>query len=104
MSRWVLWPTRCRTSRTKFCGATGQLEADEVRAEQALEDLPAPGELLEQLGRRERDVQEEADPQVRAQLAEHLRHQLHLVVLHPDGGVLRGTSAALAANRWLTVT
>ncbi len=79
-------------------GAAGQLEADDVRTEQALEDLPAPRELLEQLGRGERDVQEEADPQVRAQLAEHLRHQLHLVVLHPDGGVLRGHLGGLGGE------
>ena len=45
-------------------GAAGQLEADQVGPEQALEDLPAPGQLLEQLGRRERDVQEEADAEV----------------------------------------
>ena len=54
-------------------GAAGQLEADQVGAEQALEDLAAPRQLLEQLGRRERDVQVEADPQVGAQLAQHLR-------------------------------
>ncbi len=33
-------------------------------------------------------MQEEADPQVGAQLAEHRRHQLELVVLHPDRGAL----------------
>ena len=36
----------------------------------------------------ERDVQEEADPQVGPQLAQHLRDQLELVVVHPDRGVL----------------
>ncbi len=68
--------------------AAGQLEADQVGAEQPLEDLAAPGQLLEELGRRERDVQEEADVEVGAQLAEHLRHQLQLVVVHPDGRAL----------------
>ena len=53
--------------------AAGQLEADQVGAEQPLEDLAPPRQLLEQLGRRERDVQEEADPQVGPQLAQHLR-------------------------------
>ena len=52
------------------------------------------GSWREQLGRRERDVQVEADPQVGAQLAQHRRDQLELVVLHPDdralGGELRG--------------
>ncbi len=70
-------------------GAAGQLEADEVGAEQALEDLAAPGQLLEQLGRREGDVQEEADVEVGPELAQHLRDELELVVVHPDGGALR---------------
>ena len=50
-------------------GVAGALEADEVGAEQALEDA-APGELGEDLRGRERDVVEEADAQVGAQLAE----------------------------------
>jgi hypothetical protein len=60
------------------------VEADEVRAQQAPDDLLAPRELLEQLDRREWDVQEEPDPQVRAALTELAGHQLELVVLHPD--------------------
>jgi hypothetical protein len=47
-------------------GAAAQLEAHQVRTQQALEDLLAPRQPLEQLGRRERDVEEEADPQVRS--------------------------------------
>ena len=66
------------------------LEADQVGAEQAAQDLGPERHLHEQLDRRERDVQEEADPQVGAQLAEHRRHQLELVVLHPDGRALGG--------------
>jgi hypothetical protein len=42
----------------------GQLEPDQVGAEQALDQLVAPRQLLVELGRRERDVQEEADPQM----------------------------------------
>ena len=53
--------------------AARQLEADQVGAEQALEELAAPRQLLEELGRRERDVQVEADPQVGAELAQQLR-------------------------------
>ena len=68
----------------------GELEADQVGAEQSLEDLAAPRQLAEELGGRERDVEVEADPQVGAELAQHLRHQLELVVLHPDGGALGG--------------
>ena len=48
------------------------------------------GQLGEQLGRRERDVQVEPDAQVGSQLAQHRRDQLELVVLHPDDGVLGG--------------
>ena len=40
-------------------------------------------------------MQEEADPQVGAQLAQHRRHQLQLVVVHPDGGVLGGDLGGL---------
>src|SRR5215208_3934930 len=68
-----------------------QLEADQVGSEESLEDLASPRQLLEELGRWERDVEEEPDPQVRSQLAEEPRHQLELVVLHPHGGVLRRT-------------
>ena len=71
-------------------GAAGQLEADQVRAEQPLQDLAAPGQLLEQLGGGERDVQEEADPQVGSELTQHLRHELELVVLDPDLTALVG--------------
>ena len=59
------------------------LEADQVGAEQALQDLAPPRELQEQLAGRERDVQEEPDPEVGPSLAQQLRHQLQLVVLHP---------------------
>ena len=70
--------------------AARQLEADQVGTQQALEDLAAPRQLLEQLGRREGDVQVEADPEVGTELAQHLRHELELVVVHPDGRVLGG--------------
>ena len=66
------------------------LEADQVRAEQPAEDLDAARQLHEQLDRRERDVQEEADPQVRTLCAQHRRHELQLVVLHPHGGAAVG--------------
>ena len=74
---------------------TGQLEPDQVGAEQALEDLPTPRQLLEQLGRREGDVQVEADAQVRPQGPQHLRDQLQLVVVHPHGGALGGQRRGL---------
>ena len=67
-----------------------QLEADQVGAEQALEQLAAPRQLLEELGRREGDVEVEADPEVGPELAQQLGHELELVVVHPDGRVLGG--------------
>ena len=88
-------------------GGAGELEADQVGAEQALEDLAPPRQLAEQLGRRERDVQVEADPQVGAQLAQHRGHQLELVVLHPHdralGGVLRGGVGEALVDRHVGV-
>jgi hypothetical protein len=41
-----------------------------------------------------RDVQEEADAQVRSQFAQHRRHELELVVLDPDGRARRGDVGA----------
>ena len=65
------------------------LEADQVAAEQTLDDLGPPRQPGEQLERRERDVEEESDRQIGPLLAEHRRHQLELVVVHPHGGVRR---------------
>ncbi len=70
------------------------METDQVGSEQTAHDLGAPRQLHEQLDRRKRDVQEETDAQVRPEFAEHRRHKLQLVVLHPDrralGADLRG--------------
>ena len=52
------------------------LEPDQVGAEQALDDFLAPRQLREQLVRRERDVVEKADPQVRPELTQHRRAEL----------------------------
>src|SRR5690606_8130349 len=53
----------CQTSGEiqEVLGTTGEVEADEIGAEETLDDLGAPRQLHEQLDRRERDVQEEAD-------------------------------------------
>ena len=61
----------------------GQMKADQIRPEQAVDDLRAPRHLHEQLHRRERDVHEEPDGQIRPQVAQHLRDELELVVLYP---------------------
>ena len=69
------------------------LESDQVRAEQARDDLPPPGQLREDLITRERNVDEDPDAQVAALFPEHLGHQLKLIVIHPygraDGCLLR---------------
>ena len=76
-------------ARREVGDAARRLEADQVAAEQALDDLRPPRQPGEQLERRERDVQEESDRQVGALLAQHRRHELQLVVVDPHGGVRR---------------
>ena len=70
-------------------GVGPALEAEQVGAEQPLHHLPAPRKLGEDLVTGERDVVEEADPDVVALLAQHPRDQLELVVVHPDGRARR---------------
>ena len=60
-------------SWAKLCARRPALEADQVGAEHPAQQLGPAGQLHEQLRRRERDVQEEADPQVGPQLAEQRR-------------------------------
>jgi len=61
------------------------LETEHVRADQALDDLPAPRKLGKDLVTGERDVCKVTDAHVAAVLAQHPRNQLELVVVHPDG-------------------
>ena len=70
-------------------GVGPALEAEQVGAEQPLHHLPAPRKLGEDLVAGERDVVEEADPDVLTLLAQHPRNQLELVVVHPDGRARR---------------
>ena len=65
------------------------LEPEQVGTEQALHDLLAPRDAGEQLVGRERDVVEEADPHVGALVAEHLRHELQVIVVDPHHRVRR---------------
>jgi len=60
------------------------VEADERRAEHALQELAPPRQQPEDLGRGERHVQEEADRGVRQLLSHQARHQSELVVVDPD--------------------
>jgi hypothetical protein len=59
------------------------LEANEVRAQEPVQNLAPPWQLHEQFARWKRDVKKEADHDVGAQLAQHLRHQLELIVVDP---------------------
>jgi hypothetical protein len=70
----------------------GGVEADQVGAEEALEELSAGREGSEQLLGGERDVEEEPDPRLRQPAADQSRQQQELIVVDPDqvaGPVLR---------------
>ena len=68
----------------EVAGVGNALEADHVGAEQALDDLAAPRQLRVDAVWRKRNVIEEPDREVGASLAQHLRNELQLIVLHPD--------------------
>ena len=55
----------------EVAGVAGPLEAHQVGAQQAVDDGLPPGQLGEDLRRREGDVVEEPDPEVRPGLAQH---------------------------------
>ena len=61
-----------------------RVETDEVRPEQTVEDLPGVLVDAEQLRRRKRNVQEEADLRLRALPPDHPRHEHEVVVVDPD--------------------
>ena len=61
----------------------GRVERDDVGSEHALEHGRPPRQPREHLGRRERHVEEEADAPLRTRLAEQLRQQQQVVVVHP---------------------
>ena len=65
------------------------LHPDQIRAEETGEHLVAPRQLAEQLRGREGDVVEEADGEVGSSLAQQLRNELQLIVVHPHGGIRR---------------
>ena len=59
------------------------LEAHVVGAEDASEELLALGKQPVHLGRRERDVEEEADREPRRARSQHRRHEHEVEVVHP---------------------
>ena len=68
----------------EVAGVGLRVEADQRRAEDALEQVPARGQQAEELRRRERDVGEEPDRGAGHLAAHHLRHQHEVVVVDPD--------------------
>jgi hypothetical protein len=69
------------------------VKADQVGAEDALQQPPAHGQRPEQLLRGKRDMQEETDAGAGEPIAEEARQEEELVVVHPDhvaGPVVRG--------------
>ena len=61
------------------------LEADDVGSEQTFEHQPSPRKLRVQAVCGERYVVEIADREIGTHLAQHLRNELQLVILHPHG-------------------
>ena len=71
-------------------GPVGGLEAHQVAAQDPPGQGLPPRQLHEQLLGRERDVEEEPDPQVGPGPPQHGRYQLELVVVHPHHGPVGG--------------
>ena len=69
-----------------------RVEADVVAAEHAEQQVLARRQQTVDLGRRERDVQEEADLQVRPCLAQQPGHEHQVEVVDPDARALRRRS------------
>ena len=67
----------------EVAGVIAALQADQIRAEQALDHLAAPRELRIDVVARKRYVIEESNPQVRPSGPEQGGNQLELIVLNP---------------------
>ena len=78
-------PSSRRQARRKFSASAVRWKPRKSAPSSPSTSGASPGQLGEQLDRREGDVVEPADAHVRAQLAHHGRHQLQLVVVHPHG-------------------
>ena len=67
----------------KVVAVTRCVEGDGIGAEEPFEQLAAPGQAREDLGRREGNVEEEANRAWRAACTQELREQHQLVVVNP---------------------
>ena len=83
-SIWLSRPEHLEQRASEVVQVAVRLEGDRVRAEQTQQDVLALGQDAEDLGRGERDVQEEADAGPRRALPQQPRHEHELVVVHPD--------------------
>ena len=79
-----LVPAHADARRREVARVRVRLEADQVRAEHAVEDLLAPRQAPEHLGAREGRVHEQAHRGVGQHLAEQRRHEEQVVVVDPD--------------------
>ena len=64
------------------------MEADQVRAQQAIQQLALPGADAEGLRIRPGDVPEDSDPGIRPRFLDHAGHQGEVIILHQYGGIL----------------
>ena len=86
-------------STCKILGVAGNVEANNVAAEQTFEDLLPPGKNREDVVSRKGCVVEKGDLQIRTFLSDVPRGQPQVVIVDPDGGswgslVARGLSEA----------
>ena len=66
------------------------VKAHQIAGQQAVDDLVAPRQDVEDIRRRKRRVMEEGDAHIGTHLAHERRHQPQVVVVHPDHGPGRG--------------
>ena len=66
-----------------------RLKADEIRAEQTVEQFALPRADAEGFGIRPRNVPEDRDANVRPRILDHARKQSEVIILHKKQGMLR---------------
>ncbi len=79
--------------RGEVAGVARHVKAHQIAIEQRGQNLIAPGQDVEHIGRRKRRVVEKGDLHIRAHLPHEARHQPQVVVVHPDHRPRRGLGA-----------
>ena len=101
--RWPAAPSTLVASWAKLCAAWARWKPTRSAPSMPAQQLGPAGELHEQLRRRERHVQEEADPQVGAERAEHARAPVAGGSPAPrPPRPARPPRRSASAKRWLT--